>query len=218
MGHDPRLVVMEAPGVCATSQATQRVQAYTSEDWPRLAAKGENMEVKRLKANSKGEPRLLPTHNDLAADVRHAVVALLQPRLADAVDLHWQAKQAHWNVKGPNFIGLHELFDRVAEAVDEWADLLAERIVQLGGIAEGTIKVAAGRSALPDYPLHATDWAEHVEAVSQSLSSFGQAVRQAIGQTSELGDQDTADICTEISRAVDKMLWFVEAHGQGNGQ
>ena len=172
------------------------------------------MAVKRLKANSKGEQRLLPTHNDLATDIRHGVVVLLQPRLSDAVDLHWQAKQAHWNVKGPNFIGLHELFDQLAEAVDEWADLLAERIVQLGGIAEGTIKVAAGRSALPDYPLHATDWAEHVEAVSQSLSSFGKAVRQAIDQAGELGDQDTADLCTEISRAVDKMLWFVEAHRQ----
>ncbi len=173
------------------------------------------MAVKRLKANSKGEPQLLPTHNDLALDVRHGVVTLLQPRLADAVDLHWQAKQAHWNVKGPNFIGLHELFDRLAEAVDEWADLLAERIVQLGGIAEGTIQVAAGRSTLPDYPLHATDWSEHVEAVSRSLSSFGKEVRQAIGRASELGDQDTADLCTEISRAADKLLWFVEAHQPG---
>ncbi|RIH90605.1 DNA protection during starvation protein [Calidithermus terrae] len=174
------------------------------------------MAIKRAKGNtgksSAAKARLNPTHNDLPTDVRHAVVNLLAPYLASAVDLHWQAKQAHWNVKGPNFIGLHELFDRVAEAVDGWADLLAERVVQLGGVAEGTVQVAAGRSALPAYPLDILRWSDHVEALSSSLAAFGRLVREGIDQAGELGDQDTADLCTEISREVDKFVWFVEAH------
>ncbi|RIH82491.1 DNA protection during starvation protein [Meiothermus luteus] len=155
---------------------------------------------------------LHPTQNDLPAKTRTAVVEALAPALAAAMDLHAQAKTAHWNVKGPNFISLHELFDQVAEAADGWADLLAERIVQLGGTAEGTLQVATERSGLPTYPLDITQGSEHVSALSRSLAAFGQQVRALIDRTDELGDKDSADICTEISRACDKLLWFVEAH------
>src|SRR5207247_1859893 len=123
-------------------------------------------------------------------------------------------KQAHWNVKAPHFIGLHELFDKIDEAVESYVDLIAERIVQLGGIAQGTARIAASRSRLDEYPLAIADGQAHVEAVSRALSSFGHEARKTIEQADELDDADTADIFTEISRGIDKWLWFVEAHSQ----
>jgi len=138
----------------------------------------------------------------------------MNQRLASAVDLQMQMKQAHWNVKGPNFIGLHELFDKVDEAVESYVDMIAERIVQLGGIAEGTVRVAASRSRLPEYPLDIADGMSHVDAVATVLSTFGQAARGTIDEANALDDADTADLFTEVSRGIDKWLWFVEAHSQ----
>jgi starvation-inducible DNA-binding protein len=155
------------------------------------------------------------TMNDLPEDVRGQVIELLNRRLADAIDLQTQSKQAHWNVKGPQFIALHKLFDEVNGAVAEYADLLAERVVQLGGIAEGTARVAGERSELPEYPLVISTGEEHVGALASALSGFGERVRRAIDETSDLGDVDSADICTEVSRGIDKWLWFVEAHAEG---
>jgi starvation-inducible DNA-binding protein len=117
-------------------------------------------------------------------------------------------------VKGPSFIGLHELFDKVDEAVESYVDMIAERIVQLGGIAEGTVRVAASRSRLPEYPLAIADGMAHVEAVARALSTFGQAARSTIEEANALDDADTADLFTEISRGIDQWLWFVEAHSQ----
>jgi starvation-inducible DNA-binding protein len=156
------------------------------------------------------------TKNDLSEKVRIQVAALVQERLADAIDLVTHAKQAHWNVKGPSFIALHELFDKVYENAGEYADLLAERIVQLGGTAEGTARVVAKQSQLPEYPLTIASGREHVEALSRSLAYFASVVRQGIDRADELVDKDTADIFTEISRGVDKDLWFVEAHLQAD--
>ena len=154
------------------------------------------------------------TKNDIPEKVRTQVAGLLQERLSDAVDLVTHAKQAHWNVKGPSFIALHELFDKVYENAGDYADLLAERILQLGGTAEGTVRVVAKRSQLPEYPLTIVSGHEHVETLARSLAYFGAAIRQAIDRADEIGDKDTADIFTEISRSVDKDLWFVEAHLQ----
>ena len=153
-----------------------------------------------------------PTKNDLPQKTRVQVDAILADRLADATDVMLQAKQAHWNVKGPNFIALHELFDKVHDAGREWVDLIAERIVQLGGQAEGTVQAASKRTSLKAYPLDIVSGPDHVEALSSSLAAFGKKVRSAIDETDDLGDKDTADIFTEISRDVDKYLWFVEAH------
>ncbi|HET6374087.1 MAG TPA: DNA starvation/stationary phase protection protein Dps [Candidatus Polarisedimenticolia bacterium] len=154
------------------------------------------------------------TKNDLPEKVRVQVASLLQERLSEAIDLVTHAKQAHWNVKGPSFIALHELFDKVYENAGEYADLIAERILQLGGVAEGTARVVVKRSQLPEYPLTISDGHEHVEALSRSLAYFGSLIRQGIDRADEIGDKDTADIFTEISRSVDKNLWFVEAHAQ----
>ena len=170
--------------------------------------------MKTSTKNTMDAPRMYETENDILQQRRSELCALLNQRLADAVDLQTQMKQAHWNVKGPHFIGLHELFDQIDEAVESYVDLIAERIVQLGGIAEGTARVAAARSRLEEYPLNIADGHAHVEAVSKALSTFGRQARQTIEQTDELDDADTADIFTEISRGIDKWLWFVEAHAQ----
>ena len=160
------------------------------------------------------EPKLYKTGNDLPKKSRIEIIELVNKRLADAVDLHMQMKQAHWNVKGPNFIGLHELFDRVHEAMGEYVDTLAERAVQLGGVAEGTVRIAAKRTLLPEYPRDIAEGPSHVNAVSIALAAFGHEVRQSIHEADELNDADTADIFTEVSRGIDKWLWFVEAHAQ----
>lgn len=154
------------------------------------------------------------TENDISLQRRTELNTLMNQRLADAVDLQMQMKQAHWNVKGPSFIGLHELFDKVGEAVESYVDMIAERIVQLGGVAEGTVRMSAGRSRLAEYPLAIAAGMGHVEAVARALSTFGQAARSTINEADELGDADTADLFTEISRGIDKWLWFVEAHSQ----
>ena len=160
------------------------------------------------------QPKMYETENDISQNRRVEISALLNQRLADAVDLQTQMKQAHWNVKGPHFIGLHELFDKIDEAVEAYVDLIAERIVQLGGIAEGTARIEAGRSRLEEYPLAIADGSAHVEAVSKALSTFGHEARNSIDQADELGDADTSDLFTEVSRGIDKWLWFVEAHSQ----
>jgi starvation-inducible DNA-binding protein len=157
---------------------------------------------------------MLPTHNSLAEGDRAQTVTLLNRRLADAVDMQTQIKQAHWNVKGPSFIALHRLLDEVYAGVSEYADLLAERIVQLGGIAVGTAREVAERSEVDEYPLTFLSGPDHVKTLSAKLAAFSERMRFAVREVDELEDVVTADICTEVARGVDKWLWLVEAHAQ----
>jgi starvation-inducible DNA-binding protein len=154
------------------------------------------------------------TKIDLSEKTRRNVIVILNERLSDAIDLQSQVKQAHWNVKGPNFIALHELFDKISDVVLEQIDEIAERITSLGGTAEGTVAVAAKRSKLKNYPLSITSGRDHLLYLSTQLSVFGKAARVAIDETAELGDADTADLFTQLSRETDKYLWFLEAHLQ----
>ncbi|HUC41128.1 MAG TPA: DNA starvation/stationary phase protection protein Dps [Gemmatimonadales bacterium] len=170
--------------------------------------------VTEAAAPPSADTKLFATKNDLPEDKRVEVIGLLNQRLAEAIDLQTQCKQAHWNVKGPSFIALHKLFDDVNEDVENYVDLIAERVVQLGGVAEGTIGAAQQRSKLPDYPIGIATGPEHVAALSDALGAFGRAARIAIEEMNELEDADSADVLTEISRGVDKWLWFVEAHQQ----
>jgi starvation-inducible DNA-binding protein len=157
---------------------------------------------------------MFKTKNDLPESTRAKVIEILNARLADAIDLQSQTKQAHWNVKGPFFIGLHELFDKINEEVEDYVDDIAERAVQLGGVAEGTARMVAKKSSLPEYPIDAVDGHSHVAALSSALAAFGKVARKAINDVNDLGDLDTADLFTEVSRGIDKWLWFVEAHLQ----
>ncbi len=170
------------------------------------------MKIVPHKREASNANTLHPTHNDLPAQTRAGIVQILNARLADAIDLIHQAKQAHWNIKGRNFIALHKLFDEIVAATMEHMDLIAERAVQLGGTAEGTIQIAARRSELEPYPLEISDEQDHVAAMSAALAAYGKRVRQAIDQSDDLADKDTADMFTEISRAADEYLWFVESH------
>ena len=180
------------------------------------AAASRSTAQQTVPATRSREPaRLFQTKNDLPEATRVEVIALLNQRLAECIDLQTQCKQAHWNVKGPSFIGLHKLFDEINESVEEYVDLIAERIVQLGGIAEGTIGAVEGRSTLVDYPLTLSSGGEHVAALSDALAAFGRTARLGIEEMNELEDAGSADILTEISRGVDQWLWFVEAHQQG---
>ena len=155
---------------------------------------------------------MFDTRNDLPSRTRSAMIDLLNARLADAINLGAQAKQAHWNVKGSNFIALHELFDEVEEALEEHADDIAERAVALGGTAYGTVRMAATRSRLPEYPLHIASGSDHVAALSAALAQFAKSTRAAIDAAAALGDAGTTDLFTGVSRALDKLLWKVEAH------
>src|SRR5690606_5225160 len=162
----------------------------------------------------KGGVDMHNTKIDIPKDAREKLIAILNQRLADSVDLKAQAKQAHWNVKGMSFIALHELFDRVATEVTPMSDDIAERITSLGGTALGTVRVAAQNSELPEYPLEISDCPDHVDALSTPLAEFCRRVRADIENTDKLGDAVTADLFTTISGEIDKLLWFVEAHQQ----
>ena len=160
---------------------------------------------------------MYPTKNDLPETTRQQMIDLCNARLSDAIDLQTQTKQAHWNVKGPHFIALHELFDKVNEDVEGYVDLLAERAVQLGGSTEGTARSVAKRSTLAEYPLKSGTGRQHVDALSSALAAFGKLIRSAIEESDDVSDEDTNDIFIEISRGVDKWLWMVEAHLQPEG-
>ncbi len=155
-----------------------------------------------------------PTRIDLPQAAREKVIALLNQNLADSLDLAAQAKQAHWNVKGVNFIALHELFDKVHEVAEAATDELAERITALGGTASGTVQVVNKHTRLAPYPTDIYHWREHVAKLSDALAAVGKNVRAAIDEADKLGDKGTSDLFTEISRELDKQLWFVEAHIQ----
>jgi starvation-inducible DNA-binding protein len=158
--------------------------------------------------------RTFRTRIDIPVKSREDLVQLLNARLADAFDLYSQLKQAHWNVKGSDFIQLHELYDEIAASVLEYVDMIAERATALGGLALGTARMAAAASALDEYPLDAVEDVDTVAAIADRLAAYGASVRSAIDDALELNDQDTGDLFIEVSRAIDKHLWFVEAHLQ----
>lgn len=159
--------------------------------------------------------RMFETRIDLEAKTREKVVALLNERLADTLDLYSQVKQAHWSVRGSDFMQLHLLYDTVAEGVLPFVDEIAERATALGGLATGTVRMAAQTSTLDEYPLDAISGEDTIQVVADRLAAYGARVREAIQVADEeLGDMDTSDLFVEISRAVDKHLWFVEAHLQ----
>lgn len=156
------------------------------------------------------------THNTLSENIRTRSVDLLNRHLSAAIDLQGQLKQAHWNVRGPGFIAIHELFDKLAGETAGHADSIAERVGGLGGTAQGTVQIAAAQSFLVPYPHGIANESEHLFAIASSLAAFGQSVRDAVGQAAEFGDADTADLLTEVSRGVDQQLWFVESHRAPN--
>jgi starvation-inducible DNA-binding protein len=155
------------------------------------------------------------TRNGLKANAKKVSIEILNARLADAIDLALLTKQAHWTIKGPQFIALHEMLDQFRDDLDEHVDTLAERVVQLGGMARGTTQAVAEATTLKPYPVDISTWKDHLEALVDRYGKAADGARDAIDQTDEAGDADTADIFTAYSRALDKALWFIESHLQG---
>ncbi len=157
-----------------------------------------------------------PTRSDLPETTRAQVADLLNASLATAIDLALQAKQAHWNVKGPSFAALHALFDQVHADASGWVDTLAERAVQLGGVAQGTLQAVGDRTALAVYPLDLVDGRAHVDALASAMARFAAGTRAAIERTATAGDAVTSDLFTGLTSAADKTLWLLEAHLQSD--
>jgi starvation-inducible DNA-binding protein len=158
--------------------------------------------------------KLFKTHIDMASETQEMMIALLNQQLADTADLYSQTKQAHWNVKGAQFYQLHELFDKLANELIDYVDLIAERATALGGTALGTVRMAATTSRLPEYPLDVHDSMPTVEVLVTRYANLAATIRAAIDTASSYDDMDTADLFTEVSRGLDKSLWFLEAHLQ----
>jgi starvation-inducible DNA-binding protein len=154
------------------------------------------------------------TRNDLAANTRKTVIEILNARLADMIDLQLALKHAHWNVKGPHFIALHEMFDAMTDSYDAHVDDMAERITTLGGTAPGSVQAVEKASSLEPMPTDLVDGLKIVEALAARTAAAAKAVRKGIDETDEAGDADAADILTALSRQLDKNLWFLEAHLQ----
>ena len=154
------------------------------------------------------------TRNDTPHHIRQTMIALLNQQLADTFDLYSQVKQAHWNVKGMNFIQLHLLFDELAKSLIEYVDLIAERVTSLGGMATGTIRMASTNSQLPEFPVEIVEGRQVLEVLAMRYGAYGSSSRAAIAKAAEDGDQETADLFTGISRTIDKNLWFLDAHLQ----
>ena len=154
------------------------------------------------------------TRNDLKSNTRKTSIELLNARLAEAIDLALITKQAHWNIKGPHFIAVHEMLDGFRKDLDGHVDTIAERAVQLGGTALGTSQVVAADSKLAAYPMDIYTTKDHLAALIDRFAETGKAARAAIDEADEAGDADTADIFTAYSRTLDKSLWFLEAHTQ----
>jgi len=165
--------------------------------------------------NVKSFPKPHPsfsTRNDLPAATRKKMIALLDQQLADSADLYSQVKHAHWNVKGPNFIALHKLFDKLAEIVAEQSDRIAERATAFGGVVHGTVRMAAAASRLPDYPADAFAGDLALGALADRFAALGASTRKAIDTAEKAEDLTTSDLFTQVSHDLDKALWFLEAH------
>jgi starvation-inducible DNA-binding protein len=154
------------------------------------------------------------TRNNLPTNAKTVVRELLNARLADGIDLALATKQAHWNLKGPQFIGVHLMLDGFRDELDEWNDTMAERVAQLGGTAIGTTQAVGSATKLAPYPTDIYAISDHLAALIDRYAAYANALRGSIDEADDAGDPDTADIFTEVSRGVDKQLWFLEAHVQ----
>ena len=156
--------------------------------------------------------RSYETRIDIPSNVKQVSMALLNARLADTIDLALLTKQAHWNLKGRQFVAVHEMLDGFRDEIDEWSDTMAERVVQLGGTALGTTQAVNSATTLPAYPTDIHSIEDHLKALAERYGQVANAVRKAISESGEAGDANSSDIFTEVSRGLDKQLWFLEAH------
>ena len=148
----------------------------------------------------------------LKSNTKTAMIELCNARLADVLDISLAVKQAHWNLKGQNFIAVHELLDMLRAHLDVHSDTVAERVMQLDGVALGTTQTVSDKTALPAYPLDIKKVSDHVGALVERYGALAKSVREAIDAADDAGDAGTADIFTAFSRDLDKDLWFLKSH------
>jgi len=158
--------------------------------------------------------QMFKTQIDIPSNSKKAVIEMMNKALAATLDLALIIKQAHWNVKGPRFIMIHEMLDGFRETLDEHTDTIAERVVQLGGVAYGTTQNIAEATVLKPYPTDIHSVEDHIHALINAYGEVANLVRKYVDETAEAGDQDASDILTAASRQLDKDLWFLEAHIQ----
>ncbi|MBO0905773.1 DNA starvation/stationary phase protection protein Dps [Jiella sonneratiae] len=170
--------------------------------------------AKATKTNKTGASKLHSTKNPISENIRGSMVELLQTHLATSIDITYQTKQAHWNVKGMNFIAVHELFDDLHEVVEDYVDKIAERLTALGGQAHGTVQASAGNTILEPYPLDLVKSEDHLRRLADSYSAWSKAAQEGIEEASEAGDALTEDLLTEVARGLDKSIYFLESHFQ----
>jgi starvation-inducible DNA-binding protein len=197
--------------ISAGRNGTKSDVLYGSKAMPNLRSDW----VLKHPGSSKSDERLFESKVNIPGDNRRPLIELLNARLADTIDMQTQAKFAHWNVKGEDFYQLHLLFDSIAEHLEEAVDLIAERITALGGRANGTARQAVANSSIKEYDLNVLHGMDHVRAVLEGLGNVSNAARQAIKQCAVLGDDATADVFTEVVRAADKDIYFLQSHLQG---
>jgi starvation-inducible DNA-binding protein len=157
-----------------------------------------------------------PSHINLPREAREELIDLLNTCLATSIDLHWQVKQAHWNIRGRDFISRHELFDDVADHVRKHADQFAERAGALGGYAQGTIRLAVKHSELDEYDLAAVNGDDHIRVLVDRVSVYATTIRAGIDRCGELNDPVTEDLFTQTLGEVEQDLWFLESHLYGS--
>lgn len=200
-------------GQGAQRQGLQNQRGAYTQSQERPTQQGASQQHRRQQERQHRAP-VFQTANFLPAQVRSTSVDVCNQVLADAVVVHAQLKGAHWNVRGPDFYQLHELFDDLAESLEPHADEIAERVTALGGVARGSVRQAAQSSTLPPLPEQAVDGRQLLRHVAQALAAFDATLYQGMETVEQTGDLDTVDLLNEVSRDVSKSLWFVEAHLQ----
>ncbi|MFX0545098.1 DNA starvation/stationary phase protection protein Dps [Roseovarius sp. S1116L3] len=148
----------------------------------------------------------------LSDNAREASINHLNVALATGIQLQLAIKQAHWNIKGPSFIGIHELLDDVYDRMGEHVDTIAERCVILGGTADGTLEGVEKNGKLEPYPRDAVHQDVHIDELKKRMVQFTTLVHESLKEVGESGDEETADLFTGVSRGVSKDAWFIGAH------
>jgi starvation-inducible DNA-binding protein len=156
--------------------------------------------------------RMYKTRIALPDEAKAKVVEVMQERLAEALDMYSQAKFAHWNVKGDNFYQLHLVFDSVAESIFPQIDEIAERLTQLGGVANGTVRQAAMVSKIPEYNVELIAGMEHVCALADALGHYCKELREASDKIDDIGDEPTSDFFKQLVVEAEEQLYFLESH------
>ena len=161
---------------------------------------------------SNDHPFLHTARIDIPPEIRAYLITLLNSTLSCSVDLRSHIKQAMWTVKGADVLQLQALFATMATELEAYADLVAERIAVLGGVARGTARTAATQSTLLEYPSDLIEGSAHVLALAERFASYSTALRTSMKHATDVEDVGSAALYTDITRGVEKRLGLLEAH------